>query len=73
MDSKYATTSDTEGQLSARQIAIISACGLIAAFAIATFDDQVVLNAQQTPGMSVLEKGLSGDLARVSGGHERRL
>ena len=64
MDSKKATASDAEEQFNPRQIGLITACGLIAAFAIATFDKQSTQNAQQESGMSVFEKGLSGDLAR---------
>lgn len=64
MDSKKVTASDTEEQFNPRQIGFITACGLIAAFAIATFDNQSMQSFQQKSGMSAFEKGLSSDSAR---------
>ncbi len=62
MDRKYTTAVDSEGQFRVRQIGLISACGLLTAFALATFSHQGPANPYQLHSMSVFEIGLSGSV-----------
>lgn len=61
MDRKYTTAVDSDGQFRVRQIGLISACGLLTAFALATFSHQNPANPHQLHNMSVFEIGLSSD------------